>query len=111
MMSYVFKKPLSPPELNALVTAALRTPSSIGVANLALDLFGKDYRKAFGRIDVPTLLIVAGTAPDKAEQAQQPIPHATSAIVEGAGHAVFYDEPARFNDLLAGFIEQRVKGR
>lgn len=110
MMSYVFEKPLSPAELDALVTAALRTPSSVGVANLTLDFFGKDYRKAFDRIDVPTLLVIAGTAADKAEQARQPIPHATSAIVDGAGHAVFHDEPARFDDLLAGFIEQRVKG-
>ncbi len=111
MMPYIFKKPLSPSELNAMVTAALQTPSSIGVANLALDLFGRDYRPAIERVDVPTLLIVAGSSPQGDQQLQQPIPNATAAVVEGAGHAVFYDEPTRFNDLLARFIEGRVKGR
>lgn len=109
MMPYIFKKPLSPSELNSIVTAALQTPSSVGVANLALDLFGKDYRPSFKRIDVPALVIVAGTAPDKNEQIQQPIPNATSAVVDGAGHALFYDEPTKFNDLLARFLEDRVK--
>lgn len=109
MMPYIFKKPLSPSELDTIVTAALRTPSSIGVANLALDLYGKDYRPSFKRMDVPALLIVAGTAPDKNEQMQQPIPNATSAVVDGAGHALFYDEPTRFNDLLTRFLEDRVK--
>lgn len=111
MMPYVFKKPLSPSELNAIVTAALRTPSSVGVANLTLDFFGRDYRAAFKRIDVPTLLAIAGTAPDKNEQMQQPIPNATKAVVENAGHAVFYDEPTKFNELLARFLDERVKGK
>lgn len=111
MMPYVFKKPLSPSELDAIVTAALRTPSSIGVANLALDFFGKDYRAAFKRFDVPTLVVAAGTAPDKNEQLQQAIPKGTSAIVDGAGHALFYDEPTKFNDLLARFLEERVKAK
>jgi len=109
MMPYISNKPLSSTELAAIVTAALRTPTSVGVANLVLDFFGKDYRPAFKRIDVPTLLIVAGTAQDKSEQLQQPIPGATSAVVEGAGHAVFYDEPERFNELLGRFLEERVE--
>jgi non-heme chloroperoxidase len=111
MMPYIFKKPLSPVELNAIVTAALQTPSTIGVANLALDLFGKDYWPSFKRMGVPVLLVVAGTAPDKAGQMQQPIPNAASAVVEDAGHAVFYDEPEKFNELLARFIEERVRAK
>ncbi|MFI5180091.1 MAG: alpha/beta fold hydrolase [Thermoanaerobaculia bacterium] len=110
MMPYLFKTPLSPSERNGIVTAAQRTPTSIGVANLTLDLFGRDYRPAFKRMGVPTLLIVAGTAPDKNEQLAQPIPTATSAVVEDAGHAVFYDKPAPFNDLLVRFLDERVKG-
>lgn len=108
MMNFVFKKPLSPSELNTFITAALQTPSSIGMSNLVLDLFGKDYRPSFKRIDVPTLLIVAGTSPDMEKQLQQPIPNATSAVVDGAGHAVFYDEPTKFNDLLVQFLKERV---
>ncbi len=111
MMPYIFAKPLSPEELNGIVTAALRTPSSVGVANLVLDVFGKDYRPSFKRIGVPTLLIVAGTASNRTEQLSQAIPNATSAVVSGAGHAVFHDEPARFNDLVARFVEGRVKTR
>ncbi|GAA0708600.1 alpha/beta hydrolase [Dokdonella soli] len=111
MMPYVFRKPLSPNELSDIVSAGLRTPSSIGVANLTLDFFGKDYRRAFERIDVPTLLVVAGTAPDKDVQIRQPIPNATSVVVDGAGHAVFYDEPAKFNDALVRFVEARVADR
>ncbi|MCK9211657.1 MAG: alpha/beta hydrolase [Ignavibacteriaceae bacterium] len=108
MMPYIFNKQLSPSELNTIVNAALQTPNSIGLANLMLDFFGKDYRPAFKRINVPTLLIIAGIAPNKDEQMQQPIPNATTAVVEGAGHAVFYDEPAKFNELLVQFLKERV---
>ncbi|MCL6099585.1 MAG: alpha/beta hydrolase [Bacteroidetes bacterium] len=109
MMPYIFKKQLSPAELNTIVTSAMHTPTSIGVANLMLDFFGKDYRPAYKKINVPTLLIVAGTAPDKNEQLQQQIPNVTTAIVEGAGHAVFYDEPEKFNDALVKFLKERVE--
>lgn len=111
MMPYIFKQPLSPGELDTIVGNAMRTPSSVGVANLVLDFMGKDYRRAFRRIAVPTLLVVAGTAEDRNEQLQQAIPGASSVVVEGAGHAVFYDQPARFNQLLMEFVEQRVKGK
>lgn len=111
MMPYIFKKPLSPSELSTIVTAALQTPNSIGVANLTLDLFGKDYRPAFKRIAVPTLLIIAGTAPDKNQQLQQPIPNVTTTVVDGAGHAVFYDEPTKFNDALTQFLKKNSKGK
>lgn len=110
MMPYIFKKPLAPSELTAMVAAGLQTPSSVGLANLTLDLFGRDYRPSFKRMDAPTLLIVAGTSPTKDEQIQQPIPNATSAVVDGAGHAVFYDETTQFNALLGQFLEERVKG-
>ena len=52
MMTYLFKQPLSPAELTAIVDGALKTPSSVGVANMTLDLFGKDYRKAFTRMGI-----------------------------------------------------------
>lgn len=109
MMPYIFKKQLSLAELNTIVTSAMHTPTSIGVANLMLDFFGKDYRPAYKKINVPTLLIVAGTAPDKNEQLQQQIPNVTTAVVEGAGHAVFYDEPGKFNDALVQFLKERVE--
>lgn len=111
MMHYIFKKPLSAGELSPIITAALKTPTSIAIANLMLDMFGKDYTQAFKRISVPTLIIVAGTAPDKALQLQQPIPNATTAVVDSAGHAVFYDEPAKFNDALTQFLEKNQKAK
>ena len=108
MLPYVFKKPLSPEESSTIISAAMQTPTSVGMTNLMLDLFGKDYRPSLKRFDVPTLLIVAGTAPDRNEQVQQPIEKATRVVVEGAGHAVFYDEPAKFNELLSRFLEELV---
>ncbi len=111
MMPYIFSKPLSPVELGTIVGNALRTPSSVGVANLVLDFMGKDYRPAFRRIEVPTLLVVSGTAEDRDEQLRQPIPLASSVVVAGAGHAVFYDEPTEFNRLLVKFVEERVTGK
>ncbi len=109
MMPYIFKQPLSPNELNTIVSAAMQTPSSVGVANLVLDQFSKDYRPSIKRMDAPTLIIIAGTAGDRNEQAQQPIAKASKAVVEGAGHAVFYDQPAKFNALLVEFLEKSVK--
>lgn len=109
MMHYIFNKPLSAGGLSSIVTAAMKTPTSIAIANLTLDMFGKDYTQAFKRISVPTLVIASGTAPDKAAQLQQPIPNVTTAVVDSAGHTVFYDEPTKFNDALTQFLEKKSK--
>jgi len=111
MMSYVFRKPLSPAELDAIVSAAMQTPTSVGVSNLILDLFGKDYREAFPRIEVPTLVIAAGTSPEKDAQLAQRIANMTTKVVEGAGHAVFYDDPQAFDAALTAFIDEHAKAR
>jgi pimeloyl-ACP methyl ester carboxylesterase len=76
-----------------------------------LDLFGKDYREAFPRIEVPTLVIAAGTSPEKDAQLAQPIANMTTKVVDGAGHAVFYDDPQAFDDALTAFIDEHARMR
>lgn len=111
MVQYIFKRPLTTEETNAIVSAGLRTPTSVGVSNLILDFYGKDYRPSLKRIEVPALVVVAGTAQDKEGQIAQGIPNSTTAVVEGAGHAVFYDEPSKFNEILVQFLERHLHAR
>lgn len=108
MMGFVFAKPLSRSEMNRLVDGSLRTPPAIGVAMLISDLFGPDRTDAIGRIDVPTMIVASPRSPELAEQRATAarIPGAEFHAVEGAGHAVFVDEPERFEALLATFLQR-----
>jgi non-heme chloroperoxidase len=108
MMPYVFRRPLVDRERGQLVAQALRTPTSIGVSNLVLDLYAKDYRPALALIKIPTLVMVAGTAPDRRLQLDQPIAGQTQVVIEEAGHAVFHDEPEQFNRQVREFLKLRV---
>jgi pimeloyl-ACP methyl ester carboxylesterase len=60
------------------------------------------------KLDRPTLVIAAADSPDlEAKKAMAAkLPHGRIEIIEHAGHALFVDQPARFDETLRSFLDQ-----
>jgi len=99
-----FKKPQPEDYIQKVVQASLRVPTNTAVALLA-GYFAADYRPLLPRLDRPTLICAAkgpymGTIADM----QAKIPGAQLEIFDGDGHALFVDDPDKFNATLEDFM-------
>lgn len=108
MLRAIIRRPLPQPEFDRLVASLLKTPTSIGQAMLLADLFGVDRTPALAKLDRPTLVIAAASSPElEAQKAMAAkLPHGRIETIEDAGHAVFVDQPQRFNAMLARFLAE-----
>jgi non-heme chloroperoxidase len=72
------------------------------------DLYGTDRTAALVKFDRPTLIIASADSPELAAQkgmlAKLPKDQFTS--VAQAGHAVFVDQPSKFDELLQHFLHE-----
>jgi non-heme chloroperoxidase len=104
----IIQRSLTESEFGQLVAAAMKTPTAIGTAMLVADLYGADRTAAVSRFDRPTLVIAAAQSPELA--AQQALAAALPAgrieVIEHSGHAVFVDQPERFDALLRQFLQR-----
>jgi microsomal epoxide hydrolase len=106
MLGAIITRKLPPAELAAITDQAMKTPAAIGAAMLVSDLLGPDRTGALARLDKPALVIAAGRSPElEAQRAMAgKLAKGRFEVVEGAAHAVFIDEPERFDALLASFL-------
>jgi non-heme chloroperoxidase len=106
MVHSIFKKPHPELDIQAIVKSSLKTPVNTGIAMLVSDIFGADRRPALTSLHAPVLVIAAGTSPllDVQKQMAGLIPGSKLVVIEGAGHAVFIDEPQAFHKALETFI-------
>jgi pimeloyl-ACP methyl ester carboxylesterase len=107
MMRAIHSKPLSDSDLNRLVEDALKTPTATAEAMLIADLFGRDRSAAVQKFRVPTLVVASATSAELAQQAElaKQLPNARIVVVAGAGHAVFADQPERFERAVRDFLD------
>jgi non-heme chloroperoxidase len=106
MMRAIVSKPQSNGTIEQLVTTGSKTPPDIGVAMRIADTFGVNRTPALKKIDCPTLSIAStksGVLAQQQAQAKQ-ISNARFEKVEDAAHAVFLDQPDRFNELVTSFV-------
>jgi len=103
--SYMFKRPQPEEYLKRLTEAMLKTPTNSAMA-IWLGYFVSDFRPALAKIDKPTLIIAAAGGPcgSVCEDMQKRIRGSRLEVMENVGHALFVDEPERFNSLLENFI-------
>jgi len=101
----MYKKPQAPEYLDRITRASLRTPTNTAVA-LMLEYVASDFRPDLAKISRPTL-IVATTGPYAytMEDMQKRIPSSQLKFMDGVGHALFVDDPQRFNALLEDFLK------
>jgi len=113
MVSSIFKKPHAGLDMGSLVQATLKTPTDIGVAMLMLDIFGADRLTPLTKLKKPALVIASAESPllDEEKQMAASIPGAKFVAIAGVGHAVFVDDPTRFDAELRKFLAELVPTR
>jgi non-heme chloroperoxidase len=106
MMRAIISKLQGNDVIEELVSTGMKTPPDIGVAMLIADMFGSNRTPALKKIDCPTLIIASAKSDELARQqaAANQIPHARLEKIEGAAHAVFIDQPDRFDELVKSFV-------
>ncbi|MEO7458146.1 MAG: alpha/beta hydrolase [Gemmatimonadaceae bacterium] len=89
-----------------LIETGMRTPTSIGIAQLVADFYGPDRLAALAKTRVPTLVMASAQSPELDRQRDMAgrIAGARFESVADARHAVFIDQLSRFNALLASFL-------
>ena len=87
-----------------MVKEALRTPTTVETV-LGYDYFSSDRRPLLSKIAVPTLITMTTENKDVGEFMKSQIPNAQLTFFEGLGHAMFLDDPKKFNERLAAFLK------
>lgn len=101
----MYLKPHPETYYKGITTASLQTPTDVAAA-LMVSAFKTDQRPFLGKIDKPTL-IIASTLPKEAwSDLQSRIKGSRVEVVADAGHAVFVDQPQKFNELVEDFLKQ-----
>jgi pimeloyl-ACP methyl ester carboxylesterase len=106
MMQAIISKPQAGDAIVRFVSIGMKTPPDVGLGMLVADMFGVNRTQALKKIDCPTL-IIASTKSDelsRQEAAAKQIPRARFEKVDDAAHAVFLDQPDRFDELLNSFV-------
>lgn len=108
MIQSICKKAPTEAERALWLERAMHTPVDTGVAMLVADLFQKDRRPALAKFMVPTLIIGAAESPVLQAQKDMAakLPHGEFVAVDDAAHAVFHDQPAKFNALVETFLKK-----
>jgi microsomal epoxide hydrolase len=103
--NYLFKRPQPEEYLKRVTQAFLQTPTNSAIT-IWLAYFVSDFRPAPAKIDKPALIIVAAQGPCASicGDMQKRIHTSRLEVMENVGHALFVDDPERFNSLLENFI-------
>jgi non-heme chloroperoxidase len=110
-----FKYPHPDIDMRRLLDATSQTPTDVGVSMLVADIFGADRRPALAKLSKPALVIASDQSPllDVQKEEAAGIPGATFVVINDAAHAVFVDQPEKFDASLRSFLAMAFseKGR
>lgn len=102
-------QPVPPAFLETVVRESLKLPARVWKAVLREGLLEADFSEELGEIEAPTL-IVWGDRDELTRSEQKPLAAAIAGsqlvVYPGAGHALHWEEPARFAADLAAFAEK-----
>ncbi len=106
LVKSIFSKPHPELDMQHMIEESRKTPPTIGTAMLVMDIFGVDRRPALKKIDRPALVIASAGSPllDAQKEMAAQIASARLVVVEGAGHAVFLDDPEKFDTALSQLL-------
>ena len=112
MVDAIFSQPLAAADRRRFVADVLRTPSAVGVAAMLASLYGADRQPQWRVTCVPVLVVASGLSKERSAMRDfaASLPDGSYAEVEGGGHALFFDQPERFNDLLTAFAQKSKTG-
>lgn len=108
MFGFIISKPQPPDVVEHAITAAMKTPPSVGIAQLVADMFGSDLTPAFAKMNCPVLIIAAASSAELARQEAEAklIAGAQFVRIEDSSHAVFLDQPEQFERALADLLKK-----
>jgi len=85
----------------------LQTPPDVGASVLFMDIFGADRQASLTKLRLPALVIASAESPllDYEQAMASAIPGAQFVSIAQASHAVFVDQPARFDAAVLAFLK------
>jgi non-heme chloroperoxidase len=106
MMHAIISTSTAPETYARLDDASLKTPVDIGISMLTQDLFTTDRRLALKKFDKPTLVVASSKSPllDAQRRMASALTEGQFIAIDHAAHAVFFDQPDKFNHRLATFV-------
>ena len=104
----MFRRPQPAGFLERLTQATLHTPEAACRELLSYPVPRSYWREAIYSTTKPVLYVVRPGLAGQAENLQHNRPDTETAVFTDAGHALFIDDAARFNALVAGFLRSRV---
>ncbi len=107
-VAHMFRTPRTPAYLERLTEATLRTPEDAARALLAYPMPRSYWKEAVYATTRPVLYIVRPRWVPQAENLARNRPGTETDIFTDAGHALFVDEPARFNAKVESFVRRRI---
>jgi microsomal epoxide hydrolase len=99
----IFARPRPKTEIDALVRGAKRMSLDNSIALLSYPFEREHWREIALAFDKPLLYAVTPQFAAQARNLEKNRPGTRIEVFERAGHALFADEPGRFNALLSGF--------
>jgi non-heme chloroperoxidase len=90
--------------LRKITAASLQTPTNSAVLLLANIFIAGDWRHILPKVERPLLVAITPRFKAEAELIKAKAPSARIEIFEGAGHALFVDDAARFNSVVEEFL-------
>jgi len=111
MASFVksmFHRAQPPAYLNRLTEWALRTPEWAANALLAYAVPRTYWKEAIYSTNKPVLYVVRPGFAGQAANLAAHHPAAETSVVADLGHAMFVDDPARFNAMLQSYMARRI---
>ena len=103
-MNAIFRRPPPQAELDALTAAALRMPLEASLALFPSALPREHWQATARSFTKPLLYAVTPQFAAQAASLGKNRPATQVELFPQAGHALFADEPERFNRMLAGFV-------
>ena len=100
----IFSKPRPKAEIDALLRGAKRMSLENSIALLSYPFPRTHWKEIAHAFDKPLLYVVTPQFAEQARNLEKNRPGTRVEIFERAGHALFVDEPERFNALLEDFV-------
>jgi microsomal epoxide hydrolase len=104
----MYKTPQTEAYLKKITDAAMSVPTNSAIL-LILNAYAseRDWRPVLSKIDKPVLYVVSTVQKDQTDILKEKVPSSRIERFANAGHALFIDDPDRFNFLLADFAAAR----
>jgi microsomal epoxide hydrolase len=102
----MFKKPQSDDYIKRLVDASTQVPADTAVVLIYDMIAVKDFSAAFAKMNRPMMFVYAPSTQPTADLLKTKLGDKVRLEkFEGDGHALFVDDPERFNRVLGEFVK------